>query len=160
MIGADASTFGRHAALRFVFRLTASGFELVSRDPVAMTPLPGHDVHADHEQLSGSRIELQDDQGNVLYRRTGGPTPDPHAEIYTDDPEQPFMRSVTPPIGSLVSVVVPDDPNAQAVVLFGNPQSVAPAEELPEGPARRSSRFAAARELARIPVRDGEARAP
>ena len=120
----DAAIPGGGAALRLTFRVDGDQIELIEQERVEMAVLPSEDLEQAAPR-SGYWHELQDVDGNPLYRRTIGDPLPRQVEVPTGDPGQPLAWQGVERRSGVVSLVVPDVPEGRSVVfLVSQPESV------------------------------------
>ncbi|HEY7419761.1 MAG TPA: hypothetical protein VH593_31570 [Ktedonobacteraceae bacterium] len=111
----------RPRTLRLSFAYGEAGIQLLTAHRLAIKAPPSIDT-ADFGPHAGFWYELQDDQGNVHYRR---PTQDPLAnsiEIHSPDPDEPPMRRVSiEQTRGTFTLDVPEFDHAHILVFFRSP---------------------------------------
>jgi len=115
---------GGRPALRVTFRVDGEQIEMIDQERVAMVVLPSEDLEQAAPR-SGFWHELQDGDGNPLYRRMMGDPLPRQVEVPTGNPEQPLAWQGVERLSGVFSVVVPDVPEGRSVVfLASRPESV------------------------------------
>lgn len=148
-------------ALRLTFSYKDDVVQLVSTNEVNMVVPQGDAPARAPEQ--GFWAELHDASGRSLFRRVlHGPIP-VDTEVFTDAPHGNIARVPGAPSEGMFSIVVPNHPNAAAVVLFSSEHEAAPRPaQPPQGLAHHlpfhalrvvSGRHDAAREIARFDLK-------
>jgi hypothetical protein len=119
------------AVLRVTFRIDGEQIEIIDRERVAMMLPPSDELEADLPR-SGFWYELQDSDGNPLYRRMTSNPMSRQVEVPTGDPEQPLAYQEVERLSRVFSVIVPDVPEGRSVVFFASrPESVADLSQVP-----------------------------
>jgi hypothetical protein len=121
---ADAAIPGGGSALRLTFRVDGDQLELIDQERVEMAVLPSEELEQAAPR-SGYWHELQDGDGNPIYRRMMGDPLPRQVEVPTGDPSQPLAWQGVERRSGVLSVVVPDVPEGRSVVFLGSrPESV------------------------------------
>ncbi len=105
-----------HRAVRILFKYDGEHMEVVDQQPIDMVAFPSDSI--DVENVSGIWHEVQDAQGAVLYRRVIHPPLANHIEVPTGDDEHPLAYRPAEGASQLLTIIVPDFPEARSLVLF------------------------------------------
>jgi hypothetical protein len=130
---------GPVAAERLIIQYRSGSFQLLSRSPVTKVLPPSDELPATKRAVSGFWFEVQTPKGEVKYRRI---MPDPvtvYTEVPGPGPEPRPERAEVVPAETVFTVLVPQVPGSNNVVLFSSPPGAA-------GKAQ------AAQKVARIPL--------
>jgi len=113
----DHALFDPERAVRFTFRVSGANIELLEQRHLAMAVLPSHPLDLGTVQ-SGFWFELQDSERRAVYRRTMSNPLAAFLEVRPDNPDGPLYYQAAGPTDRIVSIVVPDLPNGDSVVLM------------------------------------------
>jgi len=148
-------------ALRLTFAYKDDVVQLVSTNEVNMIVPKGDAPTRGPEQ--GFWAELHDASGRSLFRRVLHRPIPVDTEVFTEVPDRNIARVPGAPSDGMFSIVVPNDPNAAAVVLFSSQHEAAPRPaQPPQGLAHHlpfhalravPGRHDAAREIARFDLK-------
>lgn len=105
-------------ALRLTFSFDGPKIQLTLRETVEMT-LPPSVALTDDPPGGPFWYELQDGERTPLYRRTQRHPLDSTVEIRTGDPERPLAHLDSGRAAGTFTLLVPELPDAQSVVLYG-----------------------------------------
>lgn len=83
---------GDPQALRLVFEREGDEVRLVEAIPVDMIVPPSDDLEVDDTKQAGFAVRVYEKDGTLVYRRGLADPLAREAEIYTDNPDQPFVR--------------------------------------------------------------------
>jgi len=143
----------RPRAVRLTFAFHGDDVRLVARQPVDVVTPPSDEIEG-AERRQGFWAELQAGDGRPLYRRVMRDPARGDTEVFA--PGGSPSRAPVPEVRGTFSVVVPDVPDAEAVVLHSSSAGVG--DDV--APQRRATlaHGRPAREWARFPLRQaGEA---
>ncbi len=127
---------GQLPSLRLTFEYEGRKVQLISQERVKVMSPPSEILH-EYKGQSGFWYDVIDAQEHLLYRRAAQNPIQFDVEIFTDDPEAPIVRrKIDNPHGQF-SLLVPDMPEATALVFFSSP----PEPEFAYEPAQESARF-------------------
>lgn len=105
-------------ALRLTFSFDGPQVQLTLREPVEMT-LPPSMALTDEPPGAAFWYELHDGERTPLYRRRQRHPLDSTVEVRTGDPERPLGHVDSGRTSGTFTLLVPQLPEAQAVVLYG-----------------------------------------
>lgn len=144
-------------AIRLTFSYDGANVRLESAQRLEMQAFPSDDL-TEIEGAAGFWVQLQDDEGRVLYRQVLHNPMGWDREIYPEGKGDNFSRTVVAdtPRGTF-DVVVPDMPDVRAISVYASVPTPAPAGERK---ADRGARLAVAalnpaREVAHLPLPGG-----
>lgn len=142
-------------AIRFTFSYRGDDVRLVSRETVEMTAMPSDPVEA---ALAGDAFwfELQNDDGDAVYRRAMRAPTRRTVEVRTDDPDRPFAQHPVEQPRGVVTVVVPDLEEAQNLVVKETRSAARGRAARPDEEASDQGMTLQATEVLRVDVRSGE----
>ena len=137
----EAPADNANRAMRLSFAYEGSEVRLVEQQNLQKVTQPSDPIDTrQYRERSGFWVEIQDGQGQPLYRRIMDDHFEPSIEVRSQDPEYPLERiPIDRPRGTF-SVIVPAFPDADAVVLFGSPIDSRDARAAMQ-PAREIARF-------------------
>lgn len=131
---------GDAGALRLIFERRGDDVSLVDSVPVDMVVPPSDDLDVDDTTLSGFAVRVYSADGELVYRRAMADPLAREAEVYTGDPDRPFVRQAVDLDLVQFEIVVPNTDTDVDVELLASPPR--------DGPKARS-----ARPLKRVRVR-------
>jgi hypothetical protein len=114
-------------AIRLTFSFEGSQVRLLSEHPVAMTVIPSAALDSDRP-IASFWFEVQNRQGEPLYRRSERNPFDPWIEVTADDPDSSLMHVRSQRRDGFFTLVVPDLNDAHSVALFGDKAATAGAD--------------------------------
>jgi hypothetical protein len=104
-------------SVRFIISVTGGKLHLIRKQKIAMKAPPA-DMLPDRSEISGSWIELRQDDGNLLYSRMIHDSFSDFAEIYSEKPGEPMSWHKAQGIERTVVILVPDLPGAAYLVVL------------------------------------------
>jgi len=98
-------------SLRFIISVTGGELHLIRKQKIAMKAPPA-DLVPEKDEISGSWIELRQDDGNLLYARMIHGSFNDFTEIYSEKPGEPLSWQKAKGIERTLVILVPDLPGA------------------------------------------------
>lgn len=124
-------------SFRLKFQYSGERITLAGSERVQVIAPPSVTAQPERGKSSGFWFEVLDAKGNVLFYRLLRDPLRTAVEVFTADGS--FRRITGPPNEGEFEVVVPDIPEAAAIVLFGSVPTSTKEREV--GPARELGRF-------------------
>jgi hypothetical protein len=153
---------GHPGAIRLTVAYDDAGVRVIDRTPVDKPVPPGVEeprsfragAAADGPQLPAHAVvtELRTAGDDTTYRQVVEHAIPHDQEVFDPSVERGVRRHAVPPPSGVFTVIVPDDPAAEAVVLLAHPGSTGAERALTREAARQATGPV---ELARFPLRAG-----
>lgn len=158
----DAVPSGRPGAIRLTLAYDDAGVRVIDRTSVDKPVPPGVEEPrsfraagpAEGPQLPRHAVvtELRAADDHTTYRQVVEHAIPHDQEVFDPAVERGVRRHAVPPPSGVFTVIVPDDPAADAVVLLAHPASTGAERALTQEAARQATGPV---ELARFPLRAG-----
>lgn len=123
-------------AVRLRFQYDGDAVKLVGRTPLDKVP-PASDPIQGYEGQSGSWLEVRDASGRVVHRQVLHHPIKHDVEVFSGDPNRPFVRQMLDEPTGDFDVIVPEYQAPHSAVLFHSTHE----RGVPSGPSREFARF-------------------